>query len=195
MLRRADAARAGCARRARRARGGADLRGGGAKRAGIDAVYVDATDVIVTERRLGSDLAESSEVRARGEEERRCRCSRTARSSSCPATSPAVRTATLVTLGRGGTDFSAAILARSVGARALTLFKEVDGLMTADPKSVPDARVHRRAALPRGGGAGVLRREGAASAHDDPARRPPHPAVRAQHVSARPAPARASPAT
>ena len=47
----------------------------------------------------------------------------------------------IVTLGRGGSDFSAAIVARSIGARALTLFKEVDGLMTADPKSVPAARV------------------------------------------------------
>ena len=47
----------------------------------------------------------------------------------------------MVTLGRGGTDFSAAILARSLDADAVTLFKEVDGLMTADPKSVPVARV------------------------------------------------------
>ncbi|MGH9456707.1 MAG: bifunctional aspartate kinase/homoserine dehydrogenase I, partial [Thermoanaerobaculia bacterium] len=47
----------------------------------------------------------------------------------------------LVTLGRGGSDFSAAILARSVAASSVTLFKEVDGLMTADPKSVAEARV------------------------------------------------------
>src|SRR5688572_8009362 len=47
----------------------------------------------------------------------------------------------VVTLGRGGSDFSAAILARSTGARAVTLWKEVDGLMTADPKSVPSARL------------------------------------------------------
>ncbi|HEX2059816.1 MAG TPA: aspartate kinase, partial [Thermoanaerobaculia bacterium] len=38
-------------------------------------------------------------------------------------------------------DFSAAILARSLHADAVTLFKEVDGLMTADPKSVPSARL------------------------------------------------------
>src|SRR5204863_6692270 len=47
----------------------------------------------------------------------------------------------VVTLGRGGTDFSAAILARSLNAKSVTLFKEVDGLMTADPKNVPQARV------------------------------------------------------
>jgi aspartokinase/homoserine dehydrogenase 1 len=47
----------------------------------------------------------------------------------------------LVTLGRGGSDFSAAILARCSGAASVTLYKEVDGLMTADPRAVPDARV------------------------------------------------------
>lgn len=47
----------------------------------------------------------------------------------------------LVTLGRGGSDFSAAILGRAVGAREVTLWKEVDGLMTADPRAVPNARV------------------------------------------------------
>lgn len=47
----------------------------------------------------------------------------------------------LVTLGRGGTDFSAALIAASVGARELVLCKEVDGIMTADPRHVAEARV------------------------------------------------------
>jgi bifunctional aspartokinase / homoserine dehydrogenase 1 len=47
----------------------------------------------------------------------------------------------VVTLGRGGSDLVASIVARSLPARAVTLFKEVDGLMTADPKSVPNARL------------------------------------------------------
>jgi aspartokinase/homoserine dehydrogenase 1 len=47
----------------------------------------------------------------------------------------------VVTLGRGGSDVSATLLGRFLGARAVTLFKDVDGLMTADPKAVPDARV------------------------------------------------------
>ncbi len=47
----------------------------------------------------------------------------------------------LVTLGRGGSDFSAAILARSLKAASVTLYKEMDGILTADPRWVPDARV------------------------------------------------------
>ncbi len=107
---------------------------------GIDAVYVDATEVIQTERRLGTLWPNL------------LKCERAAKKNVVPllaarqvvvmpgfiASGP---DGSVVTLGRGGSDFSAAILARSIGARALTLFKEVDGLMTADPKSVPAARV------------------------------------------------------
>jgi len=111
-----------------------------AEEVGIASIYVDATDIIVTERRLGAIWPNLS------------KCERAAKKNVLPlladgkvvvipgyiASGP---DGALVTLGRGGSDFSAAIIARSVGARALTLFKEVDGLMTADPKSVPDARV------------------------------------------------------
>jgi len=47
----------------------------------------------------------------------------------------------LVTLGRGGSDYSAAILGDSLGAGKVVLYKEVDGMMTADPRFVPGARV------------------------------------------------------
>lgn len=107
---------------------------------GLDATYVDATEIISTERRLGSLWPNLN------------RCERAAKKHLAPliekrhivvmpgfiGTGP---DGELVTLGRGGTDFSAAILARSLNAKALTLWKEVDGLMTADPKSVPAARV------------------------------------------------------
>ena len=45
------------------------------------------------------------------------------------------------TLGRGGTDFSAAILAASLNAAQLWIWTDVDGIMTSDPRIVPDARV------------------------------------------------------
>ena len=47
----------------------------------------------------------------------------------------------LVTLGRGGSDYSATIIGAAIGAEAVYLYKEVDGLMTADPRYVPDAHV------------------------------------------------------
>ncbi len=45
------------------------------------------------------------------------------------------------TLGRGGSDFSASILAASLDASELWIWTDVDGIMSADPRSVPDARV------------------------------------------------------
>lgn len=45
----------------------------------------------------------------------------------------------LVTLGRNGSDFSAAIFAQLFQAKSLTLWKDVQGLYSADPSRVPAA--------------------------------------------------------
>lgn len=44
-------------------------------------------------------------------------------------------------LGRGGSDYTAAILAAELGADELEIWTDVDGFMTADPRIVSDARV------------------------------------------------------
>jgi len=45
------------------------------------------------------------------------------------------------TLGRGGSDFSASILAAALDASELWIWTDVDGIMSADPRLVPDAQV------------------------------------------------------
>src|SRR3984957_15450070 len=45
------------------------------------------------------------------------------------------------TLGRGGSDFSASILAAALDASELWIWTDVDGIMTADPRLVPDAKI------------------------------------------------------
>lgn len=45
------------------------------------------------------------------------------------------------TLGRGGSDYSASILASVLNANELWIWSDVDGIMTADPRIVPDAAV------------------------------------------------------
>src|SRR5207247_298810 len=47
----------------------------------------------------------------------------------------------VATLGRGGSDLTATLLGRALGARDVALWKDVPGLLTADPRVVPDARV------------------------------------------------------
>ena len=44
-------------------------------------------------------------------------------------------------LGRGGSDYTAAILATLLDAEALEIWTDVDGFMTADPRTHPDATV------------------------------------------------------
>ena len=45
------------------------------------------------------------------------------------------------TLGRGGSDFTASILAAAIDASELWIWTDVDGIMTGDPRLVSDARV------------------------------------------------------
>ena len=45
------------------------------------------------------------------------------------------------TLGRNGSDYSAAIFAALSGASELSIWTDVDGVMSADPSRVPEARV------------------------------------------------------
>jgi aspartokinase/homoserine dehydrogenase 1 len=47
----------------------------------------------------------------------------------------------VATLGRGGSDLTATLLGRALGAARVTLWKDVPGLLTADPRVVADARV------------------------------------------------------
>ncbi len=46
----------------------------------------------------------------------------------------------VTTLGRGGSDFSASIVAASLDADEIWIWTDVDGVMTADPRIVPEAR-------------------------------------------------------
>ncbi len=47
----------------------------------------------------------------------------------------------ITTLGRGGSDLTATLIAAALDADEVWLWKEVDGVMTTDPKIVPEARV------------------------------------------------------
>ena len=49
----------------------------------------------------------------------------------------------ITTLGRGGSDFTGTTIAAAIDADEVWIWSDVDGLMTADPRIVPDARVLR----------------------------------------------------
>ena len=67
----------------------------------------------------------------------------------------------VTTLGRGGSDLTATLLGRALRAKQVQLWKDVSGILTADPRAVPDARLipqlhHREAAELAHYGAKVL---------------------------------------
>lgn len=47
----------------------------------------------------------------------------------------------ITNLGRGGSDYTAALIAAALGADSLEIWTDVDGFMTADPRIIPNARV------------------------------------------------------
>ena len=53
----------------------------------------------------------------------------------------ATRQGLTTTLGRGGSDYSAAIVGACLGASEIQIWTDVDGMLTADPRIVPDPYV------------------------------------------------------
>jgi aspartokinase/homoserine dehydrogenase 1 len=53
----------------------------------------------------------------------------------------ATRDGMITTLGRGGSDYSGALLGAYVNSDEVWIWTDVDGVMTADPRMVPDARI------------------------------------------------------
>src|SRR5438445_517913 len=108
--------------------------------AGCPASYVDAVEVVKTDGTFGGaspDLA----LTERGA--RRALRPVLARGAVpvVPGFLGAAPDGQVTTLGRGGSDLTATLLARVLGAREVSLWKDVPGLLTADPRIVPDARV------------------------------------------------------
>lgn len=50
-------------------------------------------------------------------------------------------TGEVTTLGRGGSDTTAAALGVALDAEAIEIYTDVEGIMTADPRIVPDAKI------------------------------------------------------
>ena len=67
----------------------------------------------------------------------------------------------VTTLGRGGSDTTAVAMAAALDAEYCEICSDVDGVYSADPRVVPDARAHRHVVVRGNAGDGGGRREGA----------------------------------
>ncbi|MBM4429832.1 MAG: aspartate kinase, partial [Chloroflexi bacterium] len=107
---------------------------------GVPSEAVDATELIVTDDHFQSASplmsATCPKVRARLEPLLSQRITPVV-TGFFGATEKGITT----TLGRGGSDFSASILGNCLDADEVWIMTDVDGVMTADPRIVPSARV------------------------------------------------------
>lgn len=55
-----------------------------------------------------------------------------------------LHTKEMITLGRGGSDYTASLIATAIDSDEVFLWTDVDGIMTSDPKIVKDARIVRQ---------------------------------------------------
>ncbi len=107
---------------------------------GISAQAVDSSSCIVTDNNFGEAHALPEQTRAAT----RRVLLRLLEMNCVPvvtgflgATQDGIRS----TLGRGGSDYSASLIASALDADELWIWTDVDGVLSADPKTVGDARI------------------------------------------------------
>jgi aspartokinase/homoserine dehydrogenase 1 len=123
----------------RAARSSAKLFAAALAQANVDAKYVDAAALIFAESRAGTAWPDFPRCESAAALLKPLLESGTI--PVIPGNIASGREGEVVMLGAGGSDLSATILAKSLRASSVTLFKDCDGLMTADPKLVSNARV------------------------------------------------------
>ena len=108
---------------------------------GIPAVHVDACGVMITD-----DAYDRAEPQPDAIAES-CRASviPLVRAKKVPVLGgfigSAKGTGVTTTLGRGGSDYSASLFGAAVQAKAIEIWTDVDGMLTSDPRIVPNARL------------------------------------------------------
>src|SRR5689334_9196278 len=111
---------------------------------GMPAVAVNAAEVIATDAVFGNATPLMDQTRARAAAVLRPLLEGKPGQRKVPVVT-GFNGSTLdhrpTTLGRGGSDFSASILAAVLDAAELWIWTDVDGIMSGDPRLVSDARV------------------------------------------------------
>ena len=113
---------------------------GALQAAGIDTAWVDARKAIVTDDQYTAAAPLTAET---GEALKREVAPHLA-AGLVPVIGGyvgATRDGVATTLGRGGSDYSAAIIGAGLGVAEIQIWTDVDGMLTADPRVVRDPRV------------------------------------------------------
>jgi aspartate kinase len=102
--------------------------------------HVDSEEVVITDNRFGEASPLMDETRAAAKKVLIPLIER----NRIPVMGGFIgrtREGATTTLGRGGSDYSAAIIGAAVSAKEIQIWTDVDGMMTCDPRLIPSARV------------------------------------------------------
>lgn len=105
---------------------------------GVKSESIESTDLIVTDSQYGNAEPLMDITRERSH----MRLHPLLRDGIVPVVTGfigATVDGAVTTLGRGGSDYSATILGAALDADAVVIWTDVDGVLTADPRLVPDA--------------------------------------------------------
>ena len=108
------------------------------KRLGFDSVHVDARECVVTDERFGK-ASPLMDVTASRLEEAALPQLNAGRIVVMGGYIGSTLSGIATTLGRGGSDYSAAIVGAALKADEIQVWTDVDGMMTADPRIVSGA--------------------------------------------------------
>src|SRR3989454_5701613 len=106
---------------------------------GLPSEAIEATELIVTDAFHGGAEPQMELTRAKSQ----ARLRPLLEKGIAPVVTGFIGATTegqLTTLGRGGSDYSATILGAALEADEIIIWTDVDGVLTADPRLVPDVR-------------------------------------------------------
>jgi aspartate kinase len=106
---------------------------------GVTGVPLEATELIVTDSFHGGADPQAGSTRQRSH----ARIGPVLENGHVPVVTGfigATSDGVLTTLGRGGSDYSATILGAALDAEAIIIWTDVEGVLTADPRLVAEAR-------------------------------------------------------
>jgi len=105
---------------------------------GIDAAHVDARQVIITDSQFQKAIPQDALIEKRSQEKLLPLLAQ----EQVPVMGGFIASneaGISTTLGRGGSDFTAALIGGALQAETIEIWTDVDGIMSADPRVCPDA--------------------------------------------------------
>lgn len=109
------------------------------KQCEVKAIFIDARGLIITDNFFGRATPEINEIKLK------CQIKVTPLIKDYVVVTQGFIGSTIegltTTLGRGGSDYSAALFAEALNANLLEIYTDVKGVYTGDPKLIPNAQI------------------------------------------------------